>query len=441
MTTITQTTGGVAAEQAAAPPVTTSTPSRARLRLALAWAATCRAAVGVGRLLLTLYAVVRLSLLWTRFAGATGLARQRVETRDDKQRIRITNVPRLCHYRVSQHGWTMRVKIRAGQALPDYQDRCGPLRHTAHAQAVKVAEIWEKPGWLEIRVLRRDPLHRVHLMPYQDTPGQLVIGLDEAARPFDVDFTREPHWLICGATDSGKSALISALLAALAPTDAVLIAWDLKFGLEAEPFRARFTDVATTAQQVEAWCDELLVLAQRRSDQLKALDVKSVAEAQTAKGVHFRRVYVFCDEVAELALTGRDPEALLKKVLRVVQLVRSLGIHVVIAGQRFGADLAKNVTAIRAQLGGRVCLRVNDPETAKMALPALPGEVAERALSLPRKGQAIQQLGAEWRFARCSYQSSAQIRALAALHRPRRLEWADLEQLDTAATAPAPGKD
>lgn len=102
-------------------------------------------------------------------------------------------------------------------------------------------------------------------------------------------------------------------------------------------------------------------------------------------------------------------------MLRVVQIVRFLGIHVLIAGQRFGADLGKNVTAIRAQLDERTRLRVNDPETARMALPALEQDAAERALSLPRKGQAIQQQDAAWRCARCGYQPAAQIRALAAL--------------------------
>lgn len=39
-----------------------------------------------------------------------------------------------------------------------------------------------------------------------------------------------------------------------------------------------------------------------------------------------------------------------------------------VAGQRVGSDLGEGATALRAQLGGRVCHRVSDPGTAEMAL-------------------------------------------------------------------------
>ena len=52
-------------------------------------------------------------------------------------------------------------------------------------------------------------------------------------------------------------------------------------------------------------------------------------------------------------------------------------------GQRIGADLGPGVTALRAQLSGRICHRVNDPETATMTLGDLDPAALEAARAIP----------------------------------------------------------
>ena len=84
-------------------------------------------------------------------------------------------------------------------------------------------------------------------------------------------------------------------------------------------------------------------------------------------------VVVLVDEVAELYLMAdrseRDEVAHVSTaLLRLGQLGAALGVHLVVAGQRVGSDLGPGVTALRAQLGGRVCHQVHDPGTAEMAL-------------------------------------------------------------------------
>lgn len=416
--------------------------SWARTMSARIAAALLRGSVTGWRYLCTLYAVMRLGLLWRRFCASTGLAEQRHRTNREtgKTKTTIRRVPKLERVRVTPHGWTMRVKLRPGQHLDLYTERTAPLRHFARAQAVKPAELWHQPGFLEIAVLRRDPLRRVLVRPREVDPGQLVIGTTETGGPFLLDFNTEPHWLVSGATDSGKSSLLAACLCALAPTRDLLVSWDLKFGIEGEAFRARFSDVTTTAAGVRDWCTRLLTLAAARAELFKTWQVANIAEAETQHGIHLRRVYVFCDEVAELATShdGIKPEELLGEVLRVVQLCRAMGIHLIVAGQRFGSDLGKLVTAIRAQLGGRICLRVNDEETARMVLAGLDPEVHARALCLPHKGMAIVKHRGDWHYARASYQPSPERYAIAACHADKRITWEALlvEDANLAATTP-----
>ena len=165
--------------------------------------------------------------------------------------------------------------------------------------------------------------------------------------------------------------------------------WDLKFGIEAEAWRARYTEVATTQPEVLASAERVLWLAEQRAAILKQLGRAATSPKPTELGVHLRRVYVLVDEVAELAHDhdrGRTADRVLRELLRIVQLVRAMGIHVILCGQRFGSDLGKHVTSIRAQVSGRICLQVNDPQTAEMVLAGCPPRCRSWRLTLNRPG-------------------------------------------------------
>lgn len=404
-----------------------------------AGSALIRGTITAWRYLCTLLTLARLGLLWKAFCAATGLAIQRTHTDPYGTRLHSTvhAVPRLGRYRVNAHGWTMRVRLRPGQHLGQYTEAAVPLRHTARVQAVKAIELPEQPGFLELRILRRDPLVRVTERPREIEAGRLAVGATETGDPMVLDFTEHPHYQLIGATGSGKSMLLSCVQAAIAPTDGVLVFWDLKFGIEAEAWRARYTEVATTQREVLASCGRVLWLAEQRAAILRRLGVRNVAEADAA-GVHLRRVYVLVDEVAELAhdhQTEKIADQLLRELLRIVQLVRAMGIHVILCGQRFGSDLGKNITSIRAQVSGRICLQVNDPQTAEMVLGGLASEDQKRALTLVRPGMAIVQDGQQWHYARCSYLTTVEIRALAAAHADKRIGWDELAADDQLAAA------
>jgi S-DNA-T family DNA segregation ATPase FtsK/SpoIIIE len=78
-------------------------------------------------------------------------------------------------------------------------------------------------------------------------------------------------------------------------------------------------------------------------------------------------------------------------LVRLAQLGAALGVHLVVAGQRVGADLGDGVTALRAQLGGRICHRVTDPGTAVMTLGDLFPDAVDAAQSITpgERGVAI----------------------------------------------------
>jgi DNA segregation ATPase FtsK/SpoIIIE, S-DNA-T family len=107
-------------------------------------------------------------------------------------------------------------------------------------------------------------------------------------------------------------------------------------------------------------------------------------------------VVVLVDEVAELFLMAdRSEKDEVSRtgtaLLRVAQLGRAFGVYLMVCGQRIGSDLGPGVTALRSQLSGRVCHRVNDPETATMTLGDLdPAALdAARAIAAQTPGVCI----------------------------------------------------
>lgn len=424
------------------------------LVLARAWAVRlgarmARMVVASWRYARSLYAAVRLGLIWARFCGSTGLADQRkqVDRETGKVRAVLSEVPQLRELRVSQHGWSQVVKLRPGQSLSTYLEVCTPLRHAARVQTVKAVELEERPGFVELRVLRRDPLNTVTERPRALDAGRFVVGSIENGDPMVVDFGLNPHLLMCGGTGSGKSGLLGNLLSAIATTDALVEYWDLKWGIEAEPWRPRISELSTTQAQVKDSTARILDHTAGRAELLKKLGVRSVGEAE-ALGVRLRRVYLVVDEVAEVTLDHGEKGAggaklvdlIAPEVLSIVQRVRAFGVHVILCGQRFGSDLGPKITAIRAQVPGRVCLGVNDIETARMVLPGLDPDVHRRVLGISRAGLGVIPEGQDWRYGRGAFQLPAEIRATAAATAHNAISWEGLAAADLAAVTEFEGR-
>ncbi|WP_406838913.1 FtsK/SpoIIIE domain-containing protein [Streptomyces sp. AHU1] len=299
-------------------------------------------------------------------------------------------------------GLVMRLRMATGQAPEDFTASADRLRHAWAAHAVHIRPT--KPGRLELRLIGWDVLANVRPARRRFSSGLLTLPLalrDDGSWHVR-DFRTVPHELILGATQSGKSVYLRNLLCGLARQRVVLVGIDCKWGVELAPFAPRLSALADTSDRANELLDVLLEEMEERfrligvtsgagPDAVLTSDVWGLPDA-----VRPVPIVVVVDEVAELFLAAsRDDEkrrdAMVTKLIRIAQLGRAAGIYLEVCGQRFGSELGKGATMLRAQLTGRICHRVNDESSANMALADISPEAALAATGIPanRPGVAV----------------------------------------------------
>lgn len=305
--------------------------------------------------------------------------------------------PSVRRVRGSATGMRVTLRLPAGLEPADVAAASERLRHAWGVHSVHVAEI--KPGFVELRMTGYDVLRRVKMprrLPRKLTAGPLVVpvALREDGTAFVRDYQKIPHSLTLGANQSGKSMFQRNLITGLAKLPVGLVGIDCKRGVEQRGYAPRLSALAVTPDEAS---DLLAVLVQEMEDRFDTLSAHGVSDLwDLPTKVRPVPLVVLVDEVAELFLVAakKDEERrdrMVMHLVRLAQLARAVGIYLEICGQRFGSELGKGATMLRAQLTGRVVHRVNDKQTADMGLGDIAPDAVFAATTIPpdRPGVAV----------------------------------------------------
>jgi S-DNA-T family DNA segregation ATPase FtsK/SpoIIIE len=313
-------------------------------------------------------------------------------------------VPLLTKIRPRRYGASAVVLLHPGQVPQRFIDASEAMAHTWGVHAVRAAVA--RRGRVELTILRSDPLKDASMSGPALAPNPVgvgvavpedlcvVVGNREDGKRWVLDLVALPHWLITGATQSGKSTLINAAVSQWAARPVALVGIDCKGGMELAPLAPRLSALACDRVEAAQVLGQLVTEAQRRMGLCREHRARNIW--QLPDELRPVPVIIIVDELAELYLVAsrEDKDTAVRastNLLRLAQLGAALGIHLIVAGQRVGSDLGSGVTALRAQLGGRICLKVNDPETADMTLGDLYPDAVEAAQQIgpADKGVAI----------------------------------------------------
>ncbi|MFD5566506.1 FtsK/SpoIIIE domain-containing protein [Streptomyces cadmiisoli] len=310
--------------------------------------------------------------------------------------------PRILRLRPTRTGLVLRLKLRPGQDAFDIAAASDRLRHSFGMYGVTSREL--RSGVVEVRMTGYDVLMRVQMPAKTDTrPMRVPVALREDGSVHYRDYRAVPHALTLGATESGKSVYQRNLVAGLAMMDVALVGIDCKQGVELFPLARRFSALAdnpdTALDVLEALVAHMedvyqLIRAEQRisvavPDAEIAADIWDLPEE-----VRPVPVVVLVDEVAELALfAGKEEEKrrdrIITALVRLAQLGRAAGVYLEICGQRFGSELGKGITMLRAQLTGRTAHRVNDETSANMAFGDISPDAVLAAIQIPAETRGL----------------------------------------------------
>lgn len=315
-----------------------------------------------------------------------------------------SRAPRILRIRPTRTGLVLRLKLRPGQDAYDVAAATDRLRHSFALHGVSAREL--KSSVIELRMTGYDVLKRVQMPAlHGDEPMRIPVALREDGEVFHRDYLQVPHALNVGATQSGKSVYLRNLVAGLATEHVALAGIDCKNGVELAPLARRFTALADNPDTA---ADLLAALVRymarvydiiRREQRISA----DIPDAEITANIwdlpkHLRPVPVvlLVDEVAELALYVTKAEEqrrdqIITDLVRLAQLGRAAGIYLEICGQRFGSELGKGITMLRAQLTGRTAHRVNDETSANMAFGDISPDAVLATVQIPtdRPGTAV----------------------------------------------------
>jgi S-DNA-T family DNA segregation ATPase FtsK/SpoIIIE len=186
------------------------------------------------------------------------------------------------------------------------------------------------------------------------------LGLGSGGEPVMADLSRMPHTLVAGSTGSGKSvcmnAIISGLILTKTPLELRLVMIDPK-RVELTPYQGiphLYHPVIVEADRAVIVLRSLVDEMMGRFRQLEEASVKNIASYNEKMDEKMPYLVILVDELADLMLTAAgDVERLL---VRLAQLGRATGVHLVVATQRPSVDVVTGL--IKANFPSRISFAV-----------------------------------------------------------------------------------
>ena len=194
----------------------------------------------------------------------------------------------------------------------------------------------------------------------KDSALPVPLGIGTDGNPIMCDLAKMPHTLIAGSTGSGKSvcmnAIITGLLMTLNPTQVRMIMLDPK-RVELTPYQGiphLYNPVVVETERAIIILKSLVSEMMERFKLLEEAGVKNISSYNAKTNQRMPYLVVLVDELADLMLTAAgEIERLL---VRLAQLGRATGVHLVVATQRPSVDVVTGL--IKANFPSRISFSV-----------------------------------------------------------------------------------
>ena len=235
---------------------------------------------------------------------------------------------------------------------------------------------------IEIPNSRRDNVRLGDVIPFaKGGPLEVAIGRDSDGTPIVADIATMPHLLVAGSTGSGKSVMINSMIMSFlmraTPKQVRLILIDPK-RVEFSAYNGLphlYVPVVTEPRQAAsalAWAVSEMERRLKLFERASARDINvynemcvsgKLAEMDNPPEA-LPYIVIVIDELADLMMVAKsDVET---SVVRIAQLARAAGIHLVIATQRPSADVVTGL--IKSNIDNRIALKVSSNTDSRVVI-------------------------------------------------------------------------
>lgn len=281
--------------------------------------------------------------------------------------------------RMGADGKLMRQKVKVSKISSLARD----LALALSAQRLRVETPVPGKSYVGIEVPNEDNAF-VRLKPILDSdqfknnraPLDIALGRDVSGEPVKTDLEKLPHLLIAGTTNSGKSVCVTSLTTSLvmnnSPANLRLVMLDPKM-VEL----VRFNGLPHLMGKVETELERMLavlrwaqmemdaryrLLAEVRARNLAGYNLKM----RQKKKPPLPRIVIIIDELADLMMSAPDQTE--HSLIRLAQMARATGIHLVVATQRPSTDVITGL--IKANFPARISFAMASSIDSRVILDA-----------------------------------------------------------------------
>jgi S-DNA-T family DNA segregation ATPase FtsK/SpoIIIE len=197
---------------------------------------------------------------------------------------------------------------------------------------------------------------------FVNSPSKLAfsLGRDVAGHPMVGDLAKMPHLLIAGATGSGKSICMNSVLLSFlfrsTPSEVKFIVIDPK-RVELSLYNGLphlLTPVITDHQQAVNALRWTVLEMDRRYKMLQEVHKRNIEEYNESSLIKMSYLVVVVDELADLMSVAQNEVE--SAIVRLAQMARAVGIHLVLATQRPSVDVITGL--IKANITARIAFAV-----------------------------------------------------------------------------------
>lgn len=200
-----------------------------------------------------------------------------------------------------------------------------------------------------------------------------VLGRDIMGEPRWMEINKTPHLLVAGSTGSGKSVCINSILASILmrtkPDEVKLVLVDPK-KVELSIYNGvphLLAPVVTDAKKANIALKKIVVEMERRYDVFEESKTKNIGSynkyidsqnenlSENEKLKHMPYIVVIIDELADLMLVAAKEVE--DSIMRITQMARAAGIHLIVATQRPSTDVITGV--VKANIPSRISFAVS----------------------------------------------------------------------------------